>query len=427
MKTCIKYARTLVGRGERDSIDVLIEATGPDAPQSQRPPIDVVAVIDRSGSMSGEPLEAVKGAVTQLLRLVGPDDRMAVVVFDDSVDVVLPLEHHSLVEEAERAISRVQPGGMTNLSGGWLKAVQILTEQGRPEALRRVIVLTDGHANVGLSSAAEFAPHVVTARVAGITTSCIGFADGFDEEFLAAVADAGSGNDYWCAGPDQATAVFAAEFTGLASVVAQNLEVELSASDVVRNVKVRHELPVASNGSVHKVTLGDVYGGETRRVLVTLETEAIGELGPANLGQVTLTWVSVEGEMVMHTVELPIAVTVLPTLDGAVDEGFSPDVLQMAERLRAERHRRDARLMADAGDFSGALDSLSQASALFSRAGLHREAHLLVADMDALQSGAWSPAHSKKLYSQTRGTAKGRLFKFDADHTDSGDSGSDEK
>ena len=88
-------------------------------------------------------------------------------------------------------------------------------------------------ANAGIKEPDQLVGMVRGGHRQGITTSCIGFADGFDERLLAALADAGLGNDYWCDGPDQAHAVFQQEFGGLAAVVAQNLSVEVRPGTVV--------------------------------------------------------------------------------------------------------------------------------------------------------------------------------------------------
>ena len=69
LKPTIKYGATLVSKGRENDIEVLLELHAPEAPASERQPLDVVAVIDRSGSMSGGPLQSVLRAVAQLLRL----------------------------------------------------------------------------------------------------------------------------------------------------------------------------------------------------------------------------------------------------------------------------------------------------------------------------------------------------------------------
>ncbi len=92
----------------------------------------------------------MREATCNLLRLLGPNDRLGVVVFDDEAEMVLPLATHDL-DEASARVRSVVSGGSTNLSGGWLKGLEMLSGDVRPKALRRIIVLTDGHANVGIT------------------------------------------------------------------------------------------------------------------------------------------------------------------------------------------------------------------------------------------------------------------------------------
>lgn len=422
MKPIIKYGSTRVTRGRENKVDILLEIEAPAAPTSERQPLDVVAVIDRSGSMSGDPLQSVLRAVAQLLRLADKDDRVGVVVFDDQVETIVPLESHDDIDAMIRRIMGVQSGGMTNLSGGWLRAKSMLEESGRPQALKRIIVLTDGHANVGLSTVDAFGPAVVTGRVAGITTSCIGFADGYDEEFLAGVADAGSGNDYFCAGPDQAMAVFADEFNGLASVVAQNLDVVVTLAGTARKVKVRHDFPVEKMDDRRtRILLGDSYGGEARKVLLTWKCNPREALGPVELGEITVNWVSVIGEPVSHSITTAVSVDVVEDATVGPDPGASPEVHRMAELMRAERARREARRAADAGDFHNAAAYFVVAQEGFSSLGMAAESRVVADDIDMLRSNSWSRLNSKRAFSRGRSNSKGRKSSYDPSIDDQSD------
>jgi hypothetical protein len=107
VQTTIKFSPRIINPNQPRPIDVLIELTAPPAVALERAPIDAVVVIDRSGSMSGAPLEQVKAAVTTLFRLIGPEDRIAVVTFDSNVEVVLPLAKHDPTSaSATKATSR---------------------------------------------------------------------------------------------------------------------------------------------------------------------------------------------------------------------------------------------------------------------------------------------------------------------------------
>ena len=133
MQPTVKFDRTLVTVLVDEVVHVMLELAAPPAAPVARAPLDVVVVLDRSGSMSGEPLESVTAATAQLLRLAGPDDRMAVVAFDDEVQLVLPLAHHD-PDAASRTVRGIEAGGSTNMSGGWLKGLELLTTSPRLEA-----------------------------------------------------------------------------------------------------------------------------------------------------------------------------------------------------------------------------------------------------------------------------------------------------
>ena len=85
----------------------------------------------------------------------------------------------------------------------------------------------------------------------------------------------------------------------------------------------------------------------------------------------------------------------------------------MAERMQAERNRRLGRELADAGHYDEAAAVFSVAAGQFARLGLQEDVVLLSTDVDALRTHSWSPAQSKKQFSRSRGTAKGRRFDYD--------------
>src|SRR3954470_17233331 len=126
MKPSVKFDRTLVTVLVDEVVHVMLELAAPPAVPVDRAPLDVVVVLDRSGSMSGPPLASVTAATAQLLRLAGPDDRIGVVAFDDAVQLVLPLAPQD-ADIAAHAVLAIDAGGSTNLSGGWLKGLEMLT------------------------------------------------------------------------------------------------------------------------------------------------------------------------------------------------------------------------------------------------------------------------------------------------------------
>jgi len=413
MRPVIRLSPRVIDPRTPRPIDAIIEITAPAPRNLERAPIDAVVVIDRSGSMAGQPLEQVKAAVTSLFRQLGPDDRLAVVTFDSNVDVVLPLDRHE-VATASDAIGRIRSGGSTNLSGGWLEALRLLTTDPRPGAVRRIITLTDGHANNGITAIEELAPIVGGARGQGVTSSFIGFDDGYDERFLAGLADAGGGDDYWCDGPDKAAEVFDHEFGGLARVVAQNLRVSVTPSAHTAHTGLLQDLPASDlPGGGFELSLGDCFGDEVRRVVLRLHPAADLNIGQAVFADVRITWAALGAEPGLHTVTVPLIIEVDPDADLDSDEVIDPEVVAHVLELDAARAQREAAEFADRGDFEGAAQRLREAADRLERAGRDPDqVERLRRQAERLESGRWDDRSSKEAYSRYRGRNKGRSTSF---------------
>lgn len=419
MEPKISFDRTVVTVLNDATVNLLLELVAPAAVALERPPLDVVCVIDKSGSMRGEPLEAVKAAVAHLLRLAGPDDRIGVVAFDDGVELVLALDRHDPDRAADRVAS-IHSGGMTNLSGGWLKGIEMLESSKRPDALSRVIVLTDGQANVGETDLDRLAGIASAARSGSITTSTIGFGGNHDERLLSVVADQGGGNYYWCAGADNVPAIFNEEFAGLASVVAQNVSVELRPSSGVIGMRVLNEFPITEVPGGVQIALGDAYGSERRRVVAEFLLPVVHDAGAYPLGEIVVRWASVGEGIELHNVTIPIGVGASNDPD-APDPDADPAVIEQVTILRAAAERRTALEAIDRGDWDTASSSLDLAADLLQESGADpRLVQELRFDARRSRRHEWDAMTSKKHHAQNRSYSKGRKSRFDENDVNGG-------
>jgi Ca-activated chloride channel family protein len=333
----------------------MLELTAPPAPErAARPTLHLAVVIDRSGSMAGEKLETAKACATYLAKRLRPDDELSIVAYHDEVRLVRGLAPiGDTTAPIEAAIRTIPPGGQTNLSGGWLKGVEQLRATPGGDGPKKVLLLSDGLANVGITDAAELARMARGATDEGVGTTTIGFGDGFDEDLMTQMADQGAGNAYFAAGVDEAAGIFAQEFEGLVSLVAQNLSVEVRPTQDVSVLEVLNDYPSIGVPGGVQIQVGDAHGEERRRIVFALQVPRLQALGPASVADLVVRYVSVGDEIAAHEVHVPVLVN-LVSADEA--EAAVPDaqVVEEVVILKGARAQDEARRLANDGNFEAA-------------------------------------------------------------------------
>jgi Ca-activated chloride channel family protein len=181
------------------AIDVIIRVQGPDQPETDKTkvtPKRLSLVVDRSGSMSGQPLHEALKCVEHIASCMTTEDRLSVVVYDDKVNVLMPLGTVTSQEAMKRLLSTVEEGGSTNLFGGWEEGAKQL-EMGQDSSISRVILLSDGQANHGLLEQDAIEKHCRECLAKGVSTTTVGLGRGFNEDLMISMAKAGGGQQYY--------------------------------------------------------------------------------------------------------------------------------------------------------------------------------------------------------------------------------------
>ncbi len=202
----------------------------------RRLPLCLALIIDRSGSMEGEPLAYVKQAANQLVDLLGPEDLLTIITFEDTVEVVMPLRRVVNKELIKQHIARIIAGRTTNLYDALVSAGQQLATAPAQQYVFRALLLTDGEPTAGIKDFSSIVNLVGDLKARGVTVSALGFGPEYNEELLAGVARRGGGNYYYITRPELIPEVFRRELQVLANVVAQNLKLRIR---VPRWVRVR--------------------------------------------------------------------------------------------------------------------------------------------------------------------------------------------
>ncbi len=283
-----------------------------DIAESPRRNLNLSLVIDRSGSMAGPPLHHALKAAESVVDQLEPDDILSVVVYDDEVDTVVQPQPVTNKAGMKDSINRVRAGGITNLSGGWLKGCEYVKAQLNSQKINRVLLLTDGHANMGIQD-----PQVLTATSgqkaeSGITTTTLGFGQGFNEDLLIGMARAASGNFYFIQSVDEATEVFSIELDSLRAVVGQNLKVTIELADGVSLVDTLSLAKVSQNetgqtampAAGYAYALGELYEGEDKLLGLSLA------IASAQIGDLPLMKLHYSADVVQNDVIQSVAGTV---------------------------------------------------------------------------------------------------------------------
>jgi Ca-activated chloride channel homolog len=270
---------------------VMVTFTAPLVPAKDgRIPGNVAFVLDRSGSMAGErKIELVCDAADKAIGMLHPDDRFALVVYDNEIDILM--ESTPASNEAKRAallkLERVSPRGTTNLSGGWLSGCE-LAASGLDAAIpAKCLLLTDGLANMGITEPAELTRRAGELRRQGILTSTFGVGSDFDERLLQKMADEGGGHSFYIEKPEQISDFLTTELGDTLEVVAQDavLRFLLPAG---ADARLLNRFRSSHRDGSFEVDLGAIVSGQDVTVVIELRLPA-GTVGDTISASVCLS------------------------------------------------------------------------------------------------------------------------------------------
>jgi len=355
----------LIALESEDRISVLLELTAPETPSSgKRAPGTLQLVLDRSGSMADGRLGAAKQAIDALITRLDPTDNFGLVTFESGVQVAVPATPLVDKDRVRELVGRIYSGGMTNLSGGFLRGIQE-ARRVKGEGGATLVLLSDGHANQGIVESDRLQSMARAAQGRGVVTSTIGIGLGYDELLMDAISRGGGGNAHFAEQGDEAGAAIATEVDHLLDQAVQAASLTVRPTWDVDTVALFNDLPVASIADGFMVELGDFYSGEERKLLLTIEVPAMASLGAVTVCELELSYVSAI-DMKSETITIPVNVNVVP---GDVAAGRVPDAKVRTE-LAFQKAQRDKGAAADrlrSGD-------ASSASRLYKEAGQRLEA-----------------------------------------------------
>lgn len=339
---------------------VLVKITAPRVEEKKRTPLNLALVLDRSGSMAGDKLKFAIHAAKFLVSQLSPQDFFSVVKFDDQVNTIYPAQHITNKDNLKQIIDGIVEGGSTNLSGGWLAGSQEILKNLGGKQVNRIILLTDGQANQGITAKPELVKIAAELAAKNVSTSAIGFGKDFDENLLMGIGEAGRGNFHYIDSPEKAPRVFSEELSELLTLFAQNLVMTISPSEQVSYTGVHHDYPVSVNNKGEaKIELGDIYSADEKVVLLEFIMPAAKAGKKVGVSVLTLSYQQIYKKLRFHEVSAFVKVGYGHTEEVA-QQKINPVVQRELLLCDASTGRKDAVTKADSGDFEAARKRLNE-------------------------------------------------------------------
>lgn len=205
--------------------------SGLDPKTWRRDPIHVVAVIDKSGSMSGQPLDLVKESLTEALDHLGPDDQLSIVLYGDRAHVFMAPTRIRDRKAVAREIARIESAGSTAMEEGLKVGFDLARRSQRTfQGTTRVMLFTDERPNVGATDAASFMGMARAASQQGIGMTTVGVGVQFGAELATAVSSVRGGNLFFFSDVAKMKQTFEDDFDTMVTELAYDLKLELRAA-----------------------------------------------------------------------------------------------------------------------------------------------------------------------------------------------------
>ncbi len=350
--------RDLVLKNQPQEVVIKIDLSAmAEKKKSHRTPLNLAVVLDKSGSMTGAKLEKTKQAAMQLVDRLASDDIFSLVIFSDSAHVLVPAQRVKDKEALKEKIQSIEADGSTALYSGVKMGADQIKEYFSDKRINRVILLSDGLANVGPSSPRELRRLGSDLSERGISVTTIGVGDDYNEDLMAGLAEASDANYYYVQDTEKIPQIFAKELGEMLTVAARDVRVEVICPDGVK--------PLGFIGRAEKfenqkavVNLSQFTGGQDRYLMLRCLVNG----DQSDVAKVNLNYKdeSAGGLVQAASGTAKINFTESPV---AADKSINGTVVAEKELMLTAVAKDEAMAQADAGNYKLAAQTLSTQNA----------------------------------------------------------------
>jgi len=256
---------------QRAVVKITLDAPSPPR-RTRRPPVNLSVVLDRSASMQGRKLEDAKEAAIEAVRRLDEGDVFSLVIYDHEVKTLIPAQRVVDKRSIESRIRRISSRGYTALFGGVSQGAAEVRRNPDPEYVHRILLLSDGRANVGPSTPEDLGRLGAALLKEKISVSTVGVGTDYNEDLMIRLSKESDGNAYFVESSQDLPRIFAAELGDLLSVVASQVVVEIVCPEGVRPVDI-----IGRQGRIRgrkaELYLNQLYGAQEKYALLEVEVD----------------------------------------------------------------------------------------------------------------------------------------------------------
>jgi Ca-activated chloride channel family protein len=349
-------AHPVLKAGEKQTTYLKVSLTGfKFQKEGQRTPVNVALVIDTSGSMGGEKIRKAREAAIMAIERLSSLDITSVVTYNDTAQVLAPATKLSEKEALRAALLELRAGGSTALFAGVSKGAAEVRKFRDRDRVDRVILISDGIANVGPSSPGELGDLGSSLIKEGISVSTIGLGTGYNEDLMSTLARKSDGNHYFAENATDLTKVFDNELGDVLSVVAQEVTVEIRLAEGIRPVRVLGR-EASITGQRVTTLLNQIYSEQEKYILLEIEVPATEKGRTRKVADVKISYANMQ----THTTDnLASALSVRFTnSDDKVEQSILREVMVSAVEQIATLNNKLAMKLRDQGKIDEARKAL---------------------------------------------------------------------
>lgn len=235
-----------------------------------RTPANIAIVIDKSGSMGGQKMQQAIEAAVMAVNILDANDIVSIITYDNSAEVIVPATKVSDKDSIIRRIRNIRANGSTALFAGVSKGAGEVRKFIEKNRVNRVILLSDGQANVGPSTPTELGQLGISLAKERISVTTIGLGLGYNEDLMTQLAGYSDGNHAFVENANDLVKIFRYEFGDVMSVIAQDVNIIINCSPNVRPIRVLGRKADIIGNRIH-TRMNQMYSEQEKFVLIEVE------------------------------------------------------------------------------------------------------------------------------------------------------------